>query len=646
LVSRRLRLLFLLPAAVVVVAGAAAVQPLQVAHQASASPLDKIDKRLRGHISGTLQLEASAGSPQAQARTRGSNYYPVNDDGCQVSIGSNVKVNQNCLNVADSSLQGRSQAQNETSIAIDPNDPRHLVASYNDYRRGDGTCGTSYSLDGGRNWIDSTTPNGFSSGAKFGGVARQYWHASGDTSVAWDTRGNAYLSCQLFNRGGPPVTNNPDLSSAMLVFRSTANNGGSWNFPGRYVAFANDLAATGALFEDKQLMTVDNHVASPFQDRVYVTWTEFTATTAYIYGSYSNDYGETFSQPKLVSAASSLCSFPISKNGGCDNNQFSQPFTAPDGTLHVVWSNYNTVNLAPHQTPGPARFQVLMATSKDGGATYSPPQKIANYYELPDCPTYQGGADPGRACVPEKGSTTNSIFRATEYPSGGVNPANPKQVVVSIGSYINQTSNEGNGCVPTGTDPVSTGGLYTGVKTPGACHSAILTTVSSDAGGTFTGTNTDPRQLSTATTAPGQKTTDQWFQWLDFFRDGRVAISYYDRQFGDDEVSGYSDFSLSTSRNLASYDVRRVTSGSMPPPTQFGGVFWGDYTGLAALDRAYPIWSDTRPKDLFLCPGTGAPGIPPKLCAGQDGSLTANDQDIYTAGVGQRGGLGGDASQD
>ncbi|MBJ7598377.1 MAG: hypothetical protein DLM67_13300 [Candidatus Nephthysia bennettiae] len=643
MVSRRLRLLVLLPAALVVAAGVA-IQPFQGVHQASASPLEKIDKRLRGHISGTLQLEAQGASPQAQARTRGSNYYPVNDDGCQVSIGNNVKVNQNCLNIADSDLQGRSQAQNETSIAIDPNDPRHLVASYNDYRRGDGTCGTSYSLDGGRNWIDSTTPNSFSRGAPFGGAARQYWHASGDTSVAWDTRGNAYLSCQLFNRGGPPTTNNPDLSSAFLVFRSTANNGGSWNFPGRYVAAANDLAGTGALFEDKQLMTVDNHVSSPFRDRIYVTWTEFTATTAYIYGAYSNDYGEHFSNKVLVSSSSSLCRFPISKNGGCDNNQFSQPFTAPDGTLYVVWSNFNTVDLGA-KTLAPARFQVLMATSKDGGATYSAPKRVASYYELPDCPTYQNGLDPTRACVPEKGPTTNSIFRATNYPSGGVNPANPNQVVVSIGSYINQTSKEENGCVPTGTDPVGTG-LYTGVKTLGACHNAILTSVSTDAGATFTGTNTDPRQLTTATQDPGQKTTDQWFQWLDFFRDGRVAISYYDRQYGSDEITGYSDFSLSTSRNLTGYDVRRVTSGSMPPPTQFGGVFWGDYTGLAAFDRAFPIWSDTRPKDLFLCPGTGAVGVPPRLCGAQTGGLAANDQDIFTAAAGARGGLGGDASQD
>jgi hypothetical protein len=642
LVSRRLRLLVVLPAAILVVAVAGG-QPLQPVQLASAAPLEKLDKRLRAHISGTLQMELDASAPQASARTRGSNYYPVNDDGCSVSIGNNVKVNQNCLNVTDSDLQGRGQAQNETSIAIDPNDPNHLVASYNDYRRGDGTCGSSYSLDGGRNWIDSTVPNGFTRGQPFG-QARQYWQAGGDTSVAWDTRGNAYLSCQLFNRGKPPATN-VDQSSAFVVFRSTQNHGASWNFPGPYVASLDNQAGNPALLLDKQLMTVDNHVSSPFRDRIYVTWTRYTATNAYIYGAYSSDYGQNFSKPVLVSKASRLCPFPVFAGGGCDNNQFSQPFTAPDGKLYVVWSNFNTIDLTVTK-PAPPRYQVLMATSTDGGTSFSDPQRVASYYELPDCPTYQKGQDPGRACVPEKGPTANSIFRAANYPAGGLNPANPKQVAVSIGSYINQTSNEANGCVPTGADPVSTAGLYTGVKTPGACHNAILMSVSNDSGGTFTGTGADPRQLTTATQAPSQKTTDQWFQWLDFFRDGRVSVAYYDRQYGSDETTGYSDFSLSTSRDLGSFDVRRVTTGSMPPPTQFEGVFWGDYAGVAALDRAYPFWSDTRPKDLLLCPGTGTAGNPPRLCGLDDPNGPANDQDVFTATIRGRGGLGSDASQD
>jgi hypothetical protein len=48
--------------------------------------------------------------------------------------------------------------------------------------------------------------------------------------------------------------------------------------------------------------------------------------------------------------------------------------------------------------------------------------------------------------------------------------------------------------------------------------------------------------------------------------------------------------------------------------------------------QAHPIWSDTRAKDLFLCPGTGAPGIPPAVCtAPAPNAAVANDQDVYTA---------------
>ena len=49
---------------------------------------------------------------------------------------------------------------------------------------------------------------------------------------------------------------------------------------------------------------------------------------------------------------------------------------------------------------------------------------------------------------------------------------------------------------------------------------------------------------------------------------------------------------------------------------------------------AYPVWSDTRPQDLFLCPGTGTPGNPPQVCNGAGVNFSpANDQDIFTAAV-------------
>ena len=247
--------------------------------------------------------------------------------------------------------------------------------------------------------------------------------------------------------------------------------------------------------------------------------------------------------------------------------------------------------------------------------------------------TVWGGKDPGRACVPEKNATANSVFRATNYPSGAVDPTDPNKVVVTFGSYINQHSNEANGCVPTGFSAFGTN-LYTGVKTPGACNNDILVSVSTNKGATFTGTTQDPRVLQVATTDPGQATTDQWWQWIDFTKTGKLATSYYDRQYGTDEATGYSDVSVSGSKNLTDYGVQRATSSSMPPPTQFDGVFFGDYTGLVAPDNANPLWMDTRTPELFLCPGTGTTSAAPQLCtASASNAAVANDQELRTANV-------------
>jgi hypothetical protein len=510
-----------------------------------------------------------------------------------------------------------------------------MVASYNDYRRGDGNCIGAYSLDGGRSWTDSIPPTGFTRGSAYG-AARQYWQAGGDTSVAFDTKGNAYFSCQVFQRG-QPTTANPDLSSAFFVYRSTGNAGASWNFPGRPVAESPDVTGTGTTsFLDKQLMTVDNHVGSPFQDRVYVTWTTFAPDgTAYIYEAYSNDYAEHFSSPVLVSATSSLCGFTYglpTPRGTCNENQFSDPFVGSDGNLYVVWANYNNV-----VTGNDNRNQMLLAKSTDGGASFSAPVKVGDYYDLPDCATYQNGADPGRACVPEKASTTHSIFRATNLPSGAVNPLNPSQVVINYGSYINKFSSESNGCVPNGFAANGIN-LYSGVKTPGACNNKILVSVSNNSGTSFSAGTTDPRVTVTVNTAPDQATTDQFWQWTAFSGKGQLVTSYFDRQYGTDETTGSSDITLSTSKDLLRFHTTRVTSSSMPPPTQFSGTFYGDYTGLAVTNKAFPIWMDTRDPDLFVCPGTAVPGTAPVVCtgteaAGPQAGLAANDQDIFTAGV-------------
>jgi hypothetical protein len=612
------------------------VSKQNVAKAFNPTSLPEIQERL---LSGFATLELN--QPEQGVGGSPSTFNPRGNDQCPSNIASNIKVNQNCLNLSDPALAGRGQAQNETSLAVNKQSTNQIVASQNDYRRGDGNCYADYSTDGGRTWEDSTVPMSFSTGggSQFPNGAREYWQAGGDTSVAWDTKGNAYLSCQVFNRG-LGATNSPDLSSAFLVFRSS-NHGASWNFPGRYVQVTGDVTGSGDSFPflDKQLMTVDDHVGSPFQDRIYVSWTEFAADgSAFIYEAYSSDYGEHFSPPHLVSVNSPLCvntygagtTALTGESSNCNENQFSQPFTGSDGALYIVYNNYNNAETL-HGTDN--RNQFLLSKSTDGGNTFSAPVKVGDYYDLPDCATYQSGKDFGRACVPEKNATSNSIFRATNYASGEVDPTNANHVVVTYGSYINRHSNESNGCVPAGINPVTGQDLYTGVKTAGACNNDILVSQSTDGGATFTGTATDPRQMPVATTDPGQATTDQFWQWFSFTKNGKLATSYYDRQFGTDEATGYSDVSLSSSSDGASWNVNRVTSSSMPPPTQFSGTFFGDYTGLDAWENANPIWMDTRNPELFT--GGVCGGSVYATCTGtySDTGLVANDQDIYTANV-------------
>ena len=76
----------------------------------------------------------------------------------------------------------------------------------------------------------------------------------------------------------------------------------------------------------------------------------------------------------------------------------------------------------------------------------------------------------------EKADTANSIFRATNYPVGAVNPKTGA-VMVTYGSYINRHSNENNGCVPTGFSAFGVN-TYDGVKVPGACNNDILVSAS------------------------------------------------------------------------------------------------------------------------------------------------------------------------
>jgi hypothetical protein len=538
--------------------------------------------------------------------------------GCSDRDGTNVRVNQECTNVTRPGLLGRGQGQNEPTVAVDPTDPDNVLFGQNDYRNGDSSCGFDYTLDGGKELGDGLLPESFS--APGFTAPRHYWDASGDPVVAFDSEGYGYFACLQFNRGA--TSDLGGAHSGLFVYRS-ANGGASWTFPGDPVVLDDGLGAVG--LNDKEWMTVDANSESPFQDRVYVTWTRFSAnfSAAVINESHSTDHGVTWSAPQEISGFdAALCpvNFSGAPAGTCNANQFSNVFTSPNGTVYVTFQNFNNAV----EPGGDNHNQVLLVKSEDGGETWSDPVKVADFFDLPDCFEYTG-FDAGVACVPTAPLSGTSIFRATNYPTG-VAP-DDDTVVIDFGSYINPHSNPDLGnCTPDGFTGFGLN-AYVGVGDPGGCNNDILRSVSTDAGVTFTGATTPPAELEVVS-QDGEVATDQWWQWTALNpRTGGVATVNYDRSYGDCQASGCMDITLRRSDG----SFVRVTNESMPPPNDFPAAngfstFFGDYIGLAIGSDgvAHPVWTDSRNPIFMYDPTADDTRVPVFAGFGSD---------IYTASI-------------
>src|SRR3954453_2113787 len=121
-----------------------------------------------GDEAGNECPPSSYASPSGTTASNTAGYFPAGSGPCSEKLGNNVKGNQNCQKVPAPDLAGRGQAQNETAIAINPNDPNNMIATQNDYRRGDGNCYGAYTRDGGHTWNDTTIPMSFTRGVAFG----------------------------------------------------------------------------------------------------------------------------------------------------------------------------------------------------------------------------------------------------------------------------------------------------------------------------------------------------------------------------------------------------------------------------------------------------------------------------------------------
>jgi hypothetical protein len=282
--------------------------------------------------------------------------------------------------------------QNETTIAVDPNNPNRIVAAANDYvtrtwscsisgtpcsALGDAYSGTYFSNDGGTTWCCTATDPAHL-GTLIPGVNRLAggtYDAGGDPVVAWDSQGHVFYSGLGFNRTSAP--NTVEVSSGTF-------SGGqlSWGAP----TFINPTTSPSTL-NDKEWIAVDHNPSSPFRDRIYVTWTRFkfnAHTGAYVQSPIffvsSSDGGATFTSPKSIA-------------GNVLYGQGSRPVVGPDGTLYVFWN-------------GSTRLASLNSTyvvkSTDGGASWSQPVAVSQ--------------------LTNSALLRNTLFRNNSYPAAAAAP--------------------------------------------------------------------------------------------------------------------------------------------------------------------------------------------------------------------------------
>ena len=480
--------------------------------------------------------------------------------------------------------------QNETAIAVDPNNPNRLVSAANDYvtrtwscdisgtpcsALGDGYSGTYFSNDKGSTWCcNSSDPAHL--GTLIPGVqhlAGGPYDAGGDPSLAFDSRGNVFYAGLGFNRTSPPST--------VAVNKGTFDGSGnlSWGQP----TFINATTSPSTL-NDKEWIAADWHASSPYRDRLYVSWTRFkfnanngSYVQSPIFFAYSTDGGQTFSEPQNIS-------------GNVLYDQGSRPIVAYDGTVYVIFE-------------GSTRLATLDSTyivkSTDGGVTFGKPTKVADLQHV----------------IP----LANTIFRNDSYPAGASAPNGNLYV-----AWTTLLSDSGGDLCPT--------------RTNNGCHSATVYSKSTDGGTTWsTPTPIFPALDASNRTAVGYPVTQPDGSTLNAPTPRRVDTQWpgvavspsgvvYMSAYGADVVSPWQTCAsgpvppvgriacdqlgnyINNARldyyvtNIESGSVQKVTTHPINTRNGFGGGFIGDYTALAVgSDNVFhAFWTDTNNKQTVV----------------------------------------------
>ena len=234
-------------------------------------------------------------------------------------------------------------AVEEPSLAVDPRDPRHLVATWQQDRRRDGAAfGTTVavSTNGGLTWRSQLLPHLTRCAGGRYPVASDDWASIGPD-------GTAYVGSLAV---GP---------TQAVVVSASRSGGDVWADP-----VAAESVSDPSVILDKPSILADPRRAGV----VYATWARYRAPGGHpqddeIDVARSADRGRTWSAPVRIYGAGTEA-------------QMSQLLSLPDGTLVDVFVEAKPTG---DGLPEGAPFTVRAARSGDGGATWSAPVSVAGF---------------------------------------------------------------------------------------------------------------------------------------------------------------------------------------------------------------------------------------------------------------------------
>lgn len=427
--------------------------------------------------------------------------------------------------------------QNETAVAYSVGNPNIAVAAANDYVSGGVVV--MRTSDAGKSWASTRISPQFRGTGDF--------CSGGDPGVAYSRKDGAFYISQLcFFRALP--------FSEVQVYKSV-DDGQTWT-PGRQAARAATnfdyvtRTVDDSIFNDKELIAIDNNPGSAHYGRIYVTYTKF-----HLQPSGFSDYcpiqlSYTDSIPTanpLLSTWAHKAIQPDNPGGdgtGSSANQFSDPVVENNGTLDVGFVSENCNDgVDPH---------LLFQRSTDGGQTFLPSavqiDKPGQYADFVD----GSGSD----TIPP----TN--FRAPNTTSLAYSPTTGKLLFV-YQNNVNRPTSAADISYQTSTD----GGLRW-----------------SDSKFLSTGPSGDPAL------------NDQFFPWAAADESGRFYVIWFDRRLDPTNVR-INTWEAASSNDAATFSSARISSEDWDPNDGFftSGAFIGDYNGLAASTKAvYAVWTDGR----------------------------------------------------